>query len=569
MRASQFFFPTLREEPTEAELVSHALLLRGGFIRRVAAGVYTYLPLGWRVLRKIVQIVREEMDRAGGQEILMPTLNPAELWQKTGRWEEYGELLFRLKDRKKADFCLGPTHEEVVTALVANELRSYRQLPLLLYQITPKFRDELRPRGGLIRGREFLMKDLYSFDRDEEGLEVSYRKMYDAYCRIFERCGLNYIVVEAAAGAIGGSDTREFMVPAETGEDTVLECDTCGYAANREFGEYRWPQEEATEPLLPLERVATPGQRTVEEVTAFLGVPASRLLKTLLYIADGQVVGALIRGDREVHLERLRQALGAQEVVMADPETVERVSGAPVGFAGPVGLEGVPLIADVEVPLGRNWVTGGNEADVHLRHVNLGRDFQVAQVAPIRFAEAGDGCPRCPAGRYREVRGIEVGHIFKLGTKYSQALGCTFQDEEGRQRFAVMGCYGIGVSRIMAAVVETSHDERGILWPLSIAPFHFHLLLLNERSPQQVEVAERLYQRLTRLGYEVLYDDRAERPGVKFHDADLIGIPLQIVVGRRTEEKGVVEVRRRRDGFSQELSLEEAEEGIVAALAQV
>jgi len=568
LRASQLYFPTLREMPADAELVSHQLLLRGGFIRKISAGVYAFLPLGWRVVRKIEEIVRQEMDRAGSQEVFLPTLQPAELWEESGRDDL--DILVRVKDRRDRAHYLGPTHEEIITDLVRRDVRSYRELPLLLYQIQTKFRDEPRPRGGLIRCVEFIMKDLYSFDVDEAGMDVSYRKMYDAYCHIFRRCGLDYMIVEAASGAIGGTETLEFQIPSEAGEDTLFHCDTCGYAANMEKAEIGHRDLQGSGgPEAPgtLTEVATPDMKTVEQVTAFLKVPASRLIKTLLYKADGNPVAALVRGDRELNESKLLRALGAKKVEMADPETVIRLSKAPVGFAGPVGLK-LPVVADFEIAGMANAVTGANKADAHLMNVNPGRDFEVSAFADLRNVVAGDPCPRCPAGIYVESRGIEVGHIFKLGTKYSEAMTALIQDETGKLVPIQMGCYGIGITRTMAAVVEVSHDRDGIIWPLTIAPYHVIIVLVNPSDPAQSGIAEKLYERLLESKIEVLLDDRDERSGVKFKDADLIGIPIQVVVGRSAAE-GRVELRYRQDKARQHLlTVEEALQHIAEALKE-
>ena len=553
MRTSQLFFPTLRQVAAEAEMASHRLLLRAGFIRQLAAGIYSFLPLGLRVLHKVEQIVREEMDRIGAQEVMLPNLHPEELWARSGRAESFGPELLKLTDRSERVFCLGATHEEVVTQLVATDLRSYRQLPLILYQIQTKFRDEPRPRGGLIRCREFYMKDAYSFDRDEQGLDESYHKVAQAYGRIFERCTLPHVVVEAAGGVIGGTETKEFMLLSEAGEDVLLLCPSCGYGASADQAQYG--DSSALAPsaaeLLPLEPVETPGMKTVEQVTGFLTVEPKDLVKTLIYSADGKTVAALVRGDRELNEESLRRALGAARTAMGTEELITRVTGAPVGFAGPVGLRAIPLIADEELRASRNFVTGGNRADLHLKHVNWDRDFQVTQWAKLRRAVAGDPCPNCNAA-LEEKRGIELAHIFKLGTDFSRALDAAFVDEAGERRLAVMGCYGVGVSRIAAALVEHYHDENGIIWPLSVAPYQVIVLILNQEDADQVKLGEELYSRLLESGLEVLLDDRPERAGVKFKDADLIGIPIQVVVGKRAAH-GEAEIRLRRDRQPQTL----------------
>ena len=546
MRTSQLLIPTLREDPGEAEVVSHRLMLRAGLIRKVAAGVYTYLPLGLRVIRKVERIIREEMDRAGAQELLMPIASPAELWRETGRWDFYGKELFRIKDRHERDFCLGPTHEEVITDLIRRDVRSYRQLPLNCYQIQTKFRDEVRPRFGLMRGREFIMKDAYSFDRDEEGAKLSYQKMYDAYQRIFTRCGLTFRAVEADTGLIGGSSSHEFMVLAETGEETIVYDEEGTYAANVERAEALPPAETSTETTRPLRKVPTPGARTVEEVTACLKTTPQRLVKTLLYKTPSETVAVLVRGDHEVNETKVKKLLGLPDLNLADAETVAALTGAPIGFAGPIGLRRTRIIADYAVTGLRNVVVGGNQADTHYVDANLDRDFSVSQFADLRNARAGDPSPR-GGGRLRATRGIEVGHVFMLGTKYSQAMGAKFLDPQGQERLVVMGCYGIGVGRTAAAAIEQHHDAKGIIWPAPIAPFHIHLLSLSQ-SAEVSKAARALYDTLIETGLEVLWDDRDERAGVKFNDADLIGAPYQILIGDKGLAQGTVELKERKTG---------------------
>jgi len=568
MRMSQLLAPTLRETPGEAEIASHQLLLRAGFIRRSAAGIYTYLPLAWRVLRKIEQIVREEMDAKGGQELLMPIVQPAEIWRESGRWDEYGEEMFRLKDRNGREFCLGPTHEELITTLVRAEVRSYRQLPLLLYQIANKYRDEVRPRFGLLRGREFIMKDLYSFDRDEAGLDVSYRKMYEAYERVFARCGLKVRAVEADPGAIGGNVTHEFMVLADAGEAEIVYCTACDYAANTEKAASAPPPESEDAGDVPPARVVdTPGARTIEEVAAMLGVETRRLLKTLIFLVDGQPVAAVVRGDHDVNPVKLRRALDATEVVMAPAEVIERVTRAPVGFAGPIGLEGVRIVADPWAWAVRDAVTGANAADKHMMHVAPGRDWQAHVVADIRTVRPGDACVHC-GQPLASARGIEVGQIFKLGTKYSAALGATYLDESGQSKPIVMGCYGIGISRTMAAIIEQHHDEKGIRWPVSVAPYHVVIVPVKYDDAQQRQVAEELYEQLLADGVEVVLDDRDERAGVKFNDADLIGFPYRITVGPRSLAEGAVEVTSRDGALQQLVPVGEAASFVRARIAE-
>mgnify|MGYP000273295973 CR=1 FL=1 len=569
MRATRYFLPTLREVPAEAELASHRLLLRGGFIRKLAAGVYIYLPLGWRVIRKIEQIVREETDRIGGVELFMPALVPQELLDETGR--SGLEILFRLKDRHQRPFTLGFTHEEVITDIVRHTVSSYRQMPLVLYQIQTKFRDEPRPRGGVIRAREFLMYDAYSFDTDYDALERTYQAIRVAYVRMFQRMGLPTIIVEAEAGAIGGGSNEEFMIVAEGGEDKVLQCDTCGYGANAEKCELPDPQltPPPVEGIPPAEKVATPNARTVEEVTAFLNTTADRLVKTLLMRVDGKPVAALVRGDRELNPYKLQHALDGESVEMMDAESIRQITNAPVGFAGPVGLPpDIPILADYELRGLQDFITGANEADAHLIHVCWGRDFPEPRWADLRVAEAGDKCPRCPNGTLREVRGIEVGHIFQLGVKYSEAMGALYTDAEGNQKPIIMGCYGLGVSRCLAAVAEVHHDADGICFPITVAPFEVVLILVNPEDTSQREVAERLYAEMLQAGVEVLYDDRDERSGVKFKDADLIGIPIQVVVGRAVQE-GAVEVRLRTDKTPHRVAAEQAVAHLQALIAEL
>jgi prolyl-tRNA synthetase len=552
MRCSRYHIPTLKEAPADAQVASHALLIRGGYLRRLAAGIYTFLPLGIRVVRRIEQIIREEMDRAGALELLLPAAIPGELWQESGRWNEYGPELLRFTDRKGAAFCIGPTHEEVIVDLVRRDVRSYRQLPLNLYQIQSKFRDELRPRAGLLRGREFIMKDAYSFDVSAEAAQRTYQAMVQAYRRIFRRCGLDFRPVEADTGAIGGSMSHEFQVLAESGEDTLVSCDRCDYAANvekAELGQEASPADDAfapgAAPPAALERVPTPGQRTIDEVSAFLGVPAAKLAKTLIYRADGRLVAAMVRGDHQLGELKLKQLLGAGELAPASDVEVEQATGAPVGFAGPIGL-GLPVYADRALARTHDLVVGANAVDLHYRNVNLGRDFQPHALADLRAASPGDPCPRCAGGRFRGHRGIEVGHVFYLGTKYSAPMGCTFLDESGGQKPMVMGCYGIGVTRIAAAAVEQHHDPNGIIWPLALAPFAA-ALVVDSTSPECVACAEELYAALTAAGLEVLYDDRDERMGAKFKDADLVGIPLRVTIGKKSLAEGAVELKHRRD----------------------
>jgi len=543
LRSSELFYPTLREVPSEAEIISHQLLLRAGFIRKASGGVYTYLPLAYRVIKKIENIVREEMDRAGGQEVLMPIMQPAELWQKSGRWEVYGDEMFRLQDRHKRYFALGPTHEEIITTLVDGDVHSYRDLPLLLYQIQNKYRDEIRPRFGLMRGREFIMKDLYSFDIDDEGLDVSYQKMYHAYNQIFTRLGLKYRVVEADSGAIGGNESHEFMVLADSGEAEIVYCDNCDYAANVEKAVCIAEKAETKGDLLPMEKIHTPGQRTIQDLTDFLKIGKDEQIKTLMYDADGELIAAILRGDRELNEIKLKNVLGCNELVMADEENVRRSSGAGFGSLGPVGMD-VKIYADLEVAAMKNFACGANEDDYHFKNVKLGRDFVPEAILDIRNAVAGDPCPLCQA-ELKMLRGIEVGHIFKLGTKYSDVMGATFRDQNGQSLPFVMGCYGIGISRTMAAAVEQNSDENGIIWPIPIAPYHVIVVPVNSNNEEQIQAANSIYKILEQEGLEVLIDDRDERAGVKFKDADLIGIPVRITIGPKALQENKVEVKKR------------------------
>lgn len=549
MRYSNLLIPTLRETPAEAEVISHQLMVRAGFIRKAAAGVYTFLPLALRVVKKIKGIIREEMDRQGGQEILMPIIQPAELWQESGRWSVYGPELFRLQDRHGRQFCLGPTHEEMITDLVRSEIKSYKQLPILFYQIQNKYRDERRPRFGLMRGREFIMKDLYSFDRDEAGLDVSYDKMYRAYTNIFQRCGLKFRPVEADSGAIGGNDTHEFMVLADSGEATVVYCpkDSCGYAANTERAVSPPDLDKLQEEAKPIKLVSTPGMRTVDQVTTFLGESPKKLIKTLIYQTEKEVVAVLVRGDRDVNEIKLMKTLEIINIELAGSEVVQRITGATVGYAGPVGLTDIRIVADQEVESLRNAVSGSNETDSHLVNVNAGRDFQPDLVADIRLVRTGDPCPSCGLPLV-EAKGIEVGQVFKLGDKYSKSLNANYLDENGRVKPIIMGCYGIGVTRTMSAAIEQNHDENGIIWPAAIAPFQVVVIPVNVKDTEQATMAQRVYMRLTEAGIETLFDDRQERPGVKFKDADLVGYPVRITVGSRAVQSGDLEIQLRRDG---------------------
>jgi prolyl-tRNA synthetase len=549
MRMSQVVAPTLREDPSEAEVVSHKLMLRGGYIRKVAAGVYTFLPLGFRVLNKVSNIIREELNRAGAQEVLMPTLLPAELWQETGRWQIYGKELFRIKDRHDREFCLGPTHEECITDLVRNVVKSYKQLPVNLYQIQTKFRDEIRPRFGLMRGREFIMKDAYSFHASEESLDKEYRNMYDTYCRIFDRLGLKYRVVEADSGLIGGGYSQEFMVLAETGEEEIFHCSHCDYSASRDsagVGEYKVESSKQSV-VSGTETVHTPKARTVEEVSAFLKIKPSQLIKTLIYETEKGPLVALVRGDHAINEAKLKRVAGVNDLRLANAETIKKVTGAPVGFAGPVGLKGVRIVADNAVELIADGASGANQADQHLIHIAYGRDYKAEATGDLRYAGSADKCPRCAEGKFEVSRGIEVGHIFKLGTKYSDKMRCVYLDESNKETVMIMGCYGIGVSRTAAAAIEQNHDKDGIIWPLPLAPFEVAVVPANVAEKEQVEVAEKLYSDLSAAGFSVLLDDREDRLGVKLKDIDLIGIPYKVIIGKALKE-GKVEIKSRRTG---------------------
>jgi prolyl-tRNA synthetase len=558
MRFSKLFGKTLRQAPAEAESVSHQLLLRSGMIAQEAAGIYSYLPLGWRVLRKIENIIREEMDKAGGQELMLPVLQPFELWQQSGRDVSFGKSLFTLTDRKEHTLALGPTHEEVITDLVHRYVQSYRELPLLLYQIQTKLRDEPRPRGGLLRVREFIMKDLYSFDADETGLDESYQKMCQAYKNIYGRLGLPALMVEADSGAIGGKDSHEFMVITETGEDEVIRCSNCGYAANVEKAQFAKTDKTTVQgkaaKLLPLEEIATPEAETIEEVAKSVGVPTSQTLKAVFYSADGEFIFVIIRGDLEVNETKLRNALKCSELRLAMESEVNE-AGLVAGFASPVGVKGVKVLADDSITSGPNFVVGANKPGYHLRNANYPRDFQVDLIADIALAQSGDSCPKCQ-GKLSSARGIEVGHVFKLGTFISEKFGASFLDNDGKSRPIVMGCYGIGLGRLLAAIVEQSHDDKGIIWPLSVAPYQVYLCPLSLEKSAVLPTAERIYQELQKEGIELLFDDRDDSPGVKFNDADLLGIPLRLTLSPRTLQSQSVEAKWRTEKEAQLLPLD-------------
>ena len=547
MRTSQLYAPTLREVPAEAEVISHKLMLRAGMIRKAAGGLYTYLPLAWRTIKKIEQIIREEMDAAGGQEIAMPIVQPSELWKETGRWEVYGDEMFRVNDRHGREFCLGPTHEEMVTSIVRDEVRSYKQLPLMLYQIQNKYRDEIRPRFGLMRGREFIMKDLYSFDKDEEGMRVSYKKMYDAYTNVFTRCGLTFRPVEADNGAIGGGGSHEFTVLADAGESSIAYCEKCDYAASDEKAELKTIHA-VQEEMLPLEKVATPGTKTIALVADYLKVSVEKTIKAVAYQNEkDEVVLAFVRGDHEVNEIKVLNAVGAIALRMADEAAIRTVGGEP-GFMSPIGVKkGTKIVVDSTVMEMVNAVAGANEVDTHYKNVTPKRDFGEPIVTDIRLVQEGDPCPRCGAP-LKMTRGIEAGQVFMLGTKYSEALHATFLDENGKEKPLVMGCYGIGVGRTMAAAIEQNNDKDGIIWPKAIAPFEVVVVPVNAKVPEQLEMAEKIYSELKAVGIDVLLDDRKERAGVKFKDCDLIGYPLRVTVGPKAIEEGTVELRIRKTG---------------------
>jgi prolyl-tRNA synthetase len=567
MRLSQTLMPTLKEAPAEAEVPSHIYLVRGGYIRKVAAGIYSFLPLGQKVVQKVSRIIREEMNRAGASEIFMPAIIPAELWQESGRWEQYGAQLLRLKDRKGGDFVVGPTHEEVVCALVRGDVRSWRHLPLNLYQIQTKFRDELRPRAGLMRGREFIMKDAYSFHVDEKDAKREYENMYKAYQRIFTRCGLAFRAVEADTGNIGGSLSHEFQVLAETGEDAIVACDKCEYAANVEQAATRKSTATAATGTAAMTSVSTPGKHSVADVAAFLKVAPQAIAKTLIYLAGGKPVAVLVRGDREVNEIKLKKALGVADLVLAGENAVREVTGAPVGFAGPVGLK-VPVYADDEVAVMADFVVGANKVDEHLTGVNVGRDFSPSATGDYRQAAPGDACPRCDGGVFKGYKGIEVGHVFYLGRKYSEPMGVKFLDVDGVEKPAEMGCYGIGVTRIVAAAIEQNHDANGIVWPLPLAPYEVIVLELQQDDDTLIATAKKIYEDLQAAGIEVLYDDRDERPGVKFKDADLIGIPYRIALGKKGLAEGVVELKLRKGTEVRKVKIDEIVPLVIAEVTK-
>ncbi|EHA0994945.1 TPA: proline--tRNA ligase [Clostridium perfringens] len=554
MKMSNMLVGTLREVPAEAEIESHKLMLRAGLMRKMAAGIYNYMPLGLKVIENVKNIVREEMNNAGAQEFLASALIPAELWQESGRWDAYGAEMFRLKDRHNRDFCLGPTHEEVFTDIVRNEIKSYKQLPLNLYQIQTKYRDERRPRFGVMRSREFIMKDGYSFDKDQEGLDLAYEKMRKAYVNIFNRCGLDAKAVAADSGAIGGSGSAEFMVKSEVGEDDVVFCTACDYAANIEKAPST-PEHGEKEELMEVEKVETPAVKSIEDLAKFFECSPKKIAKTLIFQADDNVVAVVLRGDREANEVKIANAIGEViELEMASEEAVKEATGAAVGFAGPMGIKVDMLLVDQEVANMYNFIIGANETDMHLKNVNYGRDFE-GIVGDFRNVTIGEKCPEC--GKEITIsRGTEVGHIFKLGTKYSESMGATFIDEDGKAKPFIMGCYGIGVTRTVASIIEQHNDENGIIWPLEVAPYHVSVIPANVKNEEQATKAEEIYNELRKMGVEALLDDRKERAGVKFKDSELMGIPMRITVGKMIGE-GQVEFKLRNGGEVETLSIEE------------
>ena len=551
---SKMFFTTMKETPSDAEITSHILMMRAGLIKKTASGIYNYMPLGLRTIKKIENIVREEMNRAGGQEILCSAIIPSELMEESGRWSLYGDEMFRLKDRHSRDFCLGPTHEEVFTDIIRNEIKTYKQLPINIYQIQTKYRDERRPRFGIMRAREFVMKDAYSFDRDFEGQDSSFQNMYDAYNKIFERCGLEFKAVEADSGAIGGVGSVEFMVKSEVGEDAVVFCSNCDYGANLEKAQ-AIVQEHIGEDKKIIEKIHTPAIRSIEELCDFFSCDGAKFAKTLIYKADDKTVAVILRGDREANEIKIKNAIGTViDFDMADEETVKAVTGAPVGFAGPVGIKTDILLIDQEIANGFNFITGANEEDYHIANVNYPEDFD-GVVGDFRNVEEGEACPVC-GSPITIARGIEVGHIFKLGTRYSEAMNCNFTDENGKINPMVMGCYGIGITRTIAAIIEQYNDEFGIKWPRQIAPFEIAVVPVMTKDEDQLKAAEKIYTQLMDLGYDVILDDRNERAGVKFKDIDLIGIPVRITIGKKLKE-GKVELKLRTESESTDITLDE------------
>jgi len=580
MRYSQFFIPTLKEKPKDAEVISHSLMLRAGLIRQLTSGVYAYFPLGWKVLHKVMEIIREEMDKAGALEVLLPALNPAKIWQKSKRDKTLSDVLYSFESPHGRNFVLGPTHEEVITDLASKNISSYKQLPKILYQIQTKFRDEPRPRSGVLRSLEFVMKDAYSFDKDAEGLEINYKKMYEVYCNVFKRCGLPYIVVEADPGVMGGNVSHEFMVVSDNGEDRIAICNNCGYAASLEVARCtketraqkpclvgrpasrQAGRQAEVEELKEIKEVDTPGITTVNKVSKLLNVGSEKLLKTLIFEVDDKQIVVLIRGDCEVNETKLKRALNCKKLSLANDEKISKITNAPVGFSGPVGLKDISMIADYSVFGMKNFVTGANKRDKHLINVNIGRDFKIDRFEDIKYIKSGNNCPECTK-KIDIKNSIEVGHIFKLGTKYSKTFKANFLDSESKKRSMIMGCYGIGVSRIIAACIESNCDKDGIIWPLNVAPFEVIILPVTIEVELVNKVTEKIYSSLKSKGIAVLMDDRDERAGVKFNDADLIGIPYRIIIGEKSVSQGKVELQNRKDKKSQFISIEESDEKII------
>ena len=569
MYYSKILIPTLKESPADAEVISHKLMVRAGMIRQMAAGIYSTLPLGLRVFKKVEQIIREEMNRIGGQEVFLPSVQPAELWEESGRWEFYGKELLRLKDRHDREFCYGPTHEEIITDIVRRDVHSYRQLPITLYQIQTKFRDEVRPRFGIMRGREFTMKDAYSFHTTEESTRETYSQMAEAYSRIFERCGLDFKMVEADSGTIGGSFSHEFVVLADSGEDRIGFCDSCDYASNLEKAEARAakPNNESTSEE-DIKEVPTPGKKSVEEVTQFLNVSSDKLIKTIVFETDQGLVAGLVRGDREINPVKLKNLIDCEWLNPAPEELITKETGVPCGYLGPVGVQ-LKVFADTEIKHMSNGITGANKADTHLTGVQFGRDLKVEKVGDLKDVNEGDRCPKCDSGKYKIKRGIEVGHIFILGAKYSEAMKAHYLDDQGKEKPMIMGCYGIGVGRTAAAAIEQNYDEKGIIWPLPLAPFQAVILPVNFKVDAVRSAAETIYKTLWEQGVETLLDDRSDRLGVKFKDAELLGIPLQIIIGPKNLDEGKVELKSRKTGESKLISFPEEISTVPEILAEL
>ena len=569
MHYSKLLIPTLKESPADAEVISHKLMIRAGMIRQIAAGIYSILPMGLRVLRKVEQIIREEMNKIEGQEVFLPSVQPAELWAESGRWDFYGKELLRFKDRNNREFCYGPTHEEVITDIIRREVKSYRQLPIILYQIQTKFRDEVRPRFGIMRGREFTMKDAYSFHATEESTQETYSSMASAYSKIFKRCGLDFKMVEADSGTIGGNFSHEFVVLANSGEDCIGFCDSCDYASNLEKAATKTLSTDIKSPLLEkLKEVTTPNKKSIEQVTQFLQVSPKKLIKTIVFETDQGLVAGLVRGDRQINPIKLKNLIDCEWLIPASEELVTKTTGLPCGYLGPVEIK-LKVFADKEIPLMSNSITGSNKIDTHLTGVQFKRDLHVEKVGDIRNVNEGDPCPKCDQGKFKIKRGIEVGHIFILGKKYSESMQALYLDAQGKEKPIIMGCYGIGVGRTAAAAIEQNHDEKGIIWPTSIAPFQAIILPVNFSEDAVNSAANEIYKSLWELGVETLLDDRSERLGVKFKDAELLGIPIQIVVGPKNLGEGKIEIKLRKTGESQLISFPEEISHIPSILSKL